>query len=315
MLPNLRRLRLLHAAAALSLVLVVVPLRLRAGNELDRHLRDQYKGKTLLVRNFYSGDSLRYDSSGQFLGRATAGDWTVDALVQIDDVRVASHRLKIQAKRMHMGWVRDGGFSAVPAPDGKSGKDYAETRKLRIEANLSPGEVTADSADAMLARIFLTSSDHFAELVPEYWKPCVRIALTGRATKDYSTCKFSPEFLAIPGVAHPSEQQPESAEAAGGERKSYRFAKNGLTAPKVLHQTDPSFSEEARRAKYQGTVVLMLVVEKTGSLRDIRIVSPLGCGLDRRAVQSVEAWQFKPATKDGEPFEVEIAVEVDFHLY
>jgi TonB family protein len=305
----------LRYSVPIAVVLSVLwPSCLSAGSDLEQHLRDQYRGKTLLVRNFYSGNSLRYDSSGQLSDKAVAGDWTVDALVQIDDVRVSNHRLSIKAKRQHMGWLRDAGFSPVPAPDGKAGRDYEETRKLRIEADLSPSGVTADSADAILGRIFLTSEDHFAELVPDYWKPCIRAGLAGTSVTTFATCKFSPAFLAIPGVAHPSEH-PESAEAVGGERKSYRFGKGGLTAPKVLNQTDPSFSEEARMAKYQGTVVLMLVVEKTGSLRDIRIVSPLGCGLDRHAVESVETWQFNPATKNGEPSEVEIAIEVDFHLY
>jgi TonB family protein len=303
---------LIAAAAVLS---VLWPSGVSAGSDLEQHLRDQYKGKTLLVRNFYSGSSLRYDTSGQLTGRATAGDWTVDALVEIDDLRVSGHRLSIKARRLYMGWVRDAGFSPVPAPDGKRGRDYEESRRLRIEADFGSGDETADGADAMLARIFLTSQDHFAELVPDYWKHCVRAGLAGSTAKDDAACKFSPEFLAVPGVADPSGQQPESTKEAGGEPNPYRFGKGGLTAPKVLHQTDPSFSEEARLAKYQGTVVLRLGVDKTGRARNIWISRPLGCGLDRKAVESVEGWQFKPGTRDGEPSDAEIAVEVDFHLY
>jgi len=56
-------------------------------------------------------------------------------------------------------------------------------------------------------------------------------------------------------------------------------------------------------------------VDKKGVPTNIRISNPVGCGLDVKAVQSVQGWRFKPGEKDGEPVAVAIAVEVDFHLY
>jgi periplasmic protein TonB len=60
---------------------------------------------------------------------------------------------------------------------------------------------------------------------------------------------------------------------------------------------------------------MSLIVDKTGQPRNIYIVRPLGLGLDQKAVETISTWQFDPARKDGEPVDVEIAVEVDFHLY
>jgi TonB family protein len=57
------------------------------------------------------------------------------------------------------------------------------------------------------------------------------------------------------------------------------------------------------------------VVNREGSPTNIRIAQPLGYGLDAKAVEAVEGWKFTPAEKDGVPVDVEIAVEVDFHLY
>jgi TonB family protein len=308
--------RLLCSLAVMGLGVTVVPIPMQAASELEQHLRDQYKGKTLLLRNFYAGNSLQYDASGQLSRSAASGDWTVDAVVRIDDVKVSSHRLTIQAKRLHMGWLRDGGFSPVPDPAGKAGKDYEDAKKLRIEADLSPSEVTADNAEALLARIFFTPQDRFGELVPDYWKPCVRAGLTGKDSKKYSGCHFSAEFLAIPGVAYPPQQKSEPAEATSPSAAEGVFqVGKGKSPPKPIHAPDPQFSEEARQAKFQGTITLMLVVDKTGGVRNIRIVSPMGCGLDGKAVETVEKWQFNPGTKDGEPVDVEIAVEMDFHLY
>ena len=89
----------------------------------------------------------------------------------------------------------------------------------------------------------------------------------------------------------------------------------GVTAPRVIYQTDPEFSEEARKAKYQGTCVLGLVVDASGRPTAIRVLSALGMGLDEKAIESVKNWKFEPGQKDGHAVSVEIAVEVDFHLY
>jgi TonB family protein len=300
-----------------ALSLGVLPTRVWASGEVEQHLRDQYKGKTLLLRNFYSGNSLRYDASAQLSERAAVGDWTVAAVVRVDDVKVSSHRLTIQAKRVHMGRVRNAGFSPVPTPAGKAGKDYEEARKLRIEADVSPGELISDNAEALLARIFLTSQDRFAELVPDYWKPCVLAGVTNNDLQKYNACHFSADFLDVPGVSYPPRQappQPADAVGPGSAAKVFRSGK-GVTPPKLFYQQEPGFSEEARQAKYQGTVTLGLVVDRTGRVRDIRIMSPLGCGLDRQAAEVVSTWKFVAGTKDGEPVDVEISVEVDFHLY
>ena len=98
------------------------------------------------------------------------------------------------------------------------------------------------------------------------------------------------------------------------ENGVYRVGR-GVSPPRVLSQTNPEFSEEARKAKFQGTVVVWTVVDKKGVPTNIRISNPVGCGLDVKAVQSVQGWRFKPGEKDGEPVAVAIAVEVDFHLY
>jgi periplasmic protein TonB len=89
----------------------------------------------------------------------------------------------------------------------------------------------------------------------------------------------------------------------------------GVSPPRVIYQVDPEFSEEARKAKYQGTCTLMLVVDANGHPTNIRVASSLGMGLDEKAIEAVKNWRFEPSMKDGHPVRVEIAVEVEFHLY
>jgi TonB family protein len=89
----------------------------------------------------------------------------------------------------------------------------------------------------------------------------------------------------------------------------------GVSAPRVIEDPDPEYSEEARQAKYQGTVVLWIVIGPDGLARQVRVQRSLGMGLDEKAVEAVRKWRFIPAMKDGQPVAVQVNVEVNFRLY
>jgi len=95
---------------------------------------------------------------------------------------------------------------------------------------------------------------------------------------------------------------------------AYRVG-GGVSAPRALYAPDPEYSEEARKAKYQGTVVLWLVVGADGRPQQIRIQRSLGMGLDEKAIEAVRQWKFEPAKLNGQSVPVQINVEVNFRLY
>jgi TonB family protein len=88
-----------------------------------------------------------------------------------------------------------------------------------------------------------------------------------------------------------------------------------VTAPRTLYAPDPQYSDQARSAKFQGSVLLWLVVGADGVPRDIKIVRSVGLGLDERAMDAVRSWKFDPGRKDGQPVATQINVEVSFRLY
>jgi protein TonB len=88
----------------------------------------------------------------------------------------------------------------------------------------------------------------------------------------------------------------------------------GVSAPSVLRKVEPEYSEEARKAKYQGTVILYVIVDERGNARDVRVGRPLGLGLDQKAIEAVEKWKFRPGMKDGKPVAVHATIEVNFRL-
>jgi periplasmic protein TonB len=89
----------------------------------------------------------------------------------------------------------------------------------------------------------------------------------------------------------------------------------GVSAPRPIFTPDPEYSEEARKAKYQGTCVLWLVVGPDGKTRDIKVARTLGLGLDEKAIEAVKQWKFEPAMKGDTPVAVQVNVEVTFRLY
>jgi TonB family protein len=88
----------------------------------------------------------------------------------------------------------------------------------------------------------------------------------------------------------------------------------GVTSPQILHQVDPEYSEEARKAKYNGTVLLKIVVDATGRVRDVQVVRGVGLGLDEKAIEAVNKWKFKPGMRNGVPVAVSATIEVNFRL-
>jgi TonB family protein len=88
-----------------------------------------------------------------------------------------------------------------------------------------------------------------------------------------------------------------------------------VSAPRVIYSPDPEYSEEARKAKYQGTVILWVVVGPDGRVHDVRVARSLGLGLDEKAMEAVKNWKFEPSRKDGQAVAVGVNIEVNFHLY
>jgi len=93
----------------------------------------------------------------------------------------------------------------------------------------------------------------------------------------------------------------------------YRIG-GGVTAPQLVQEVEPEYSEEARKAKYQGTVVLYVVIDEDGLPRDLKVLKPLGLGLDEKAMEAVKQWRFRPAYLNGEAVAVAAQVEVNFRL-
>jgi TonB family protein len=102
-------------------------------------------------------------------------------------------------------------------------------------------------------------------------------------------------------------------EGGGFGGGAYRVG-NGVTSPTIISKIEPEYSEEARKAKFQGTVILSIEVNEKGLVQNPRVLRPLGMGLDEKAIEAVMKWRFRAGYKDGKPVTVLAQVEVNFRL-
>jgi TonB family protein len=108
-----------------------------------------------------------------------------------------------------------------------------------------------------------------------------------------------------------------SPNVAGGDAQpdADRGAALDPAQPILITKIEPEYSEEARKAKWQGTVQVDVVVDENGVPIDLKISRALGLGLDQKAMEAVWKWRFKPATKDGKPVTSQTHVDVEFRLF
>ena len=107
--------------------------------------------------------------------------------------------------------------------------------------------------------------------------------------------------------------RPALVRTADNNSGVYRVSAS-VSAPTLLSKTEPEYSEEARAAKYQGTVVVYVEIGPDGVAHNAQITRSLGMGLDQKALDAISQWRFKPGTKDGVPVTVSASIEVNFRL-
>jgi TonB family protein len=105
-------------------------------------------------------------------------------------------------------------------------------------------------------------------------------------------------------------------EGGGTGGGAFRAGVNGVGTPTCIYCPDPLYSDEARKAKYQGTVVLNVIITADGRATDIHVAKGPGLGLEEKAIEMVRTWRFRPALgPNGRPVAVSIPIEVTFRLF
>ena len=158
--------------------------------------------------------------------------------------------------------------------------------KIHIDANTRP------ELDLILPKIFVDPKEELRPLVPDYWK--YFMAGTDRNSR-LAAWEKDLQKSPVPPL------------------KASDFPARELTAPRNISAADPKYTPEAAGRHVEGKSVLSVVVDTTGTARDVAIIQPLGLGLDEQAVIAVKKWHFAPSTLNGQPVPVRVNIEVNFH--
>ncbi len=102
----------------------------------------------------------------------------------------------------------------------------------------------------------------------------------------------------------PPAAEPEGPIRVGGDVKP----------PEKLVAPSPQYTEIARKARIQGVVIVEAIIDKEGSVTNVKILKGLPMGLDSAAADAVQKWKFKPATLNGKPVAVIYNLTVNFRL-
>jgi len=186
-----------------------------------------------------------------------------------------------------------------------------EAEHAADDATLATGVQASDYADRLMAVARQLSGPSTISGVAMVRKP----ALTSRiaAILDTARTRTGASVTARIGVilAAVALLVPLSAFQ---NRNVYHVGEAGVVSPAVTYKVEPSYTPEAKEAKIQGTVKLSLEVNAEGHAENIQVTQSLEPGLDASAVAAVSQWLFKPGTKDGQPVDVAVAIEINFRL-
>jgi len=262
-----------------TLLLVVGPATARGGDlkDVERSLNHEFKGKTVTLRNYYRGERLAYNADGELLSGKAPGTWTLDSHLQVEAIKVKSDRLEMR------------GYRSLAAFDTRKGEWHGFFgREVLIEIAAPQGELTLDRAHELLLKVFFQRAEEIKALVPSYWNPIVE-------------------------DKKPDQIKPGERGSLDGNPIESVSPQNGVSAPIRVFTPQPEYTDGALQNKLSGTIKLAIIVDGSGSVRDVLEVSPpLGRGLDQSAIEMVRSWKFKPALKAGVPVPVRAVVETTF---
>jgi len=249
--------------------------------DIQKQLDANLKNKVVILRHFYSGNRLKYNSEGALVSGGKPGLWTLNAYFEPKKIKLSKESITISGKRIR--WTYDDSKSAP--------KVYSAPDDTKIEIRRSPEQNDPSKVMASILKVFLKSDEPLEDFVPSYWKKIIQSGFDAERIK-------RDEWV---------------------EERTWRpaiYEQLNVSLPQIKYQLAPDFTEDARKIRLQGTVWLSASIDENGVVKVTDILKPLGAGLDDNAVKTIEeTWRFSPAMRDGAPIPFDfVLIEVMFKL-
>lgn len=254
---------------------------------MERNIKAQLHGPFLILRGMYDGSKLKFDAQGNLVGSAQTLPFGLSA-ARLDKVTVTGSEAELEVTREGLVFS---GPPKIGTPEHVSAEPWGKNDRAEIDIALDAQH--PEELQSALTKVFSVGFDPaLINGAPEAWHPWLRHELD-------------------PAV----HLEPSAGATDGATCVNFKKDCPGVIGPILTHTIEPTFSPVAKRRRYQGVSVVGLIVDVSGRPQDLRIVRPLGMGLDERAVDAVSQYRFKPAQYEGKPVPVYVNVEVDFHIY
>ena len=280
----------------------------------------QFEGRILMLRHPLQSDSQRYDAEGNVLkGGGHDGSWVVFGCVLIDRVTLAPDKLRLEGQRIFFLFPKQK-LTLFEFKRRKAFKGPPFSPSVNVEVILAKPIDSAEQGLTVLGRIFALKTEDLLDSVPDFWRAYLvdhqfSYDASQKKEAEYRWSEDVPK-ASKPIQNVPSESTKDSKNEDSHELVTYPIGPgSGVKAPKPKFTPEPPFSEIAKYEDYQGIVVVSVIVGADGKVHHVRLVRPLGMGLDENAQSTIQTWRFQPATRNGQPVAVEMNIEIAFNLF
>jgi TonB family protein len=264
-------------------------------------LKQKLSGKVVTLRTALAGERLRFDAAGALKGKINHGIRSLDADVDISDVEVTSGAVKIKGNRLFYFWNET-----------KNQLAMAVTAPVEVTLETPKNELTESSVAPIINKVFLTTRESNGSRCTEPEQLALVAEIEERTTqKTKAELQKMQKLKNAPAAS--SKDELKQVCLPTGER-GYKVGK-GISPPRSIKAPDPEYTESARQAKIQGTVVYLVKIAENGDVSDVLLIRSLERSLDLRGAEAFRKWKFRPATFNGEPVPVIVEVEMNFRLY
>ena len=273
------------ARKALICFLALFLIQAARAQSLKDVLDQEYKDRVLALRTPFAQGDQKFNSAGQLLNARSSDPWLLYGAFQVEKLNLTNDALLLEGPRVALRYAKtiDSTFLTKLS------------KSAKVEIHLDHPLNSLAEAQELMDRVFFPEGEVTPHAAPEFRRA------------DDNTPDDQIFHVAKNAFRRSGDKAPEAA----GDRD-----KEGIVLPpKPTYTPDPGYSPLAEHAKYQGTVVLKIVIDKAGKISRIRLEKALGMGLDENAMEEVKRWRFNPATRNGQPVAVEMNIEVSFNLY
>jgi TonB family protein len=276
----------------------------------------QFEGKTLILRHPLQSDSQRYDPEGKVLKGGREGSWAVFSCVLIDQITLAPDKLRLEGRRIFFLFPKQK-LLLFEFTRRKHHGSPPFSPLLNVEIILDKPIDSGEQALSVMNRVFALKTEDFLEFLPDYW----RIYLADHHFSYDAFQKKEAEYRwreEVDKKSTPIENEAESALTQDSKNSPVSYPvgpHSGVKAPRPEYTPGPALSEIAKYEDYTGTVMLNVIVGADGKLHQVRLLRPLGMGLDEITQSTLQSWRFQPATHNGKAVAVEMNIEMAFDLF